>query len=101
LQLNKSNDNIFTLKKEEGMCSALRDSFESRVGLRIKVAREAMNLTQSQLGKEMGFKDRQTITAIESGLRKVSAEELTRFPSGQKVQERESWKLLSRLPDNG
>jgi Zn-dependent peptidase ImmA (M78 family)/transcriptional regulator with XRE-family HTH domain len=81
LQLNKSNDNIFTLKKEEGMCSALRDSFESRVGLRIKVAREAMNLTQSQLGKEMGFKDRQTITAIESGLRKVSAEELTRFMS--------------------
>ncbi len=63
------------------MCSSLRESFESRVGVRIKVAREAMNFTQNQLAKEMGFKDRQTITAIESGLRKVSAEELTHFMS--------------------
>ena len=61
------------------MGSAIRESFASRVGVRIRMAREAMKLTQEQLGSRIGIRDRQTITAIEKGARKVSAEELTHF----------------------
>ncbi|MDD4101835.1 MAG: XRE family transcriptional regulator [Kiritimatiellae bacterium] len=63
------------------MASAIRGSFASRVGMRIRTAREAKKLTQEQLCAQIGFKDRQTLTAIEAGQRKVSAEELTRFMS--------------------
>jgi transcriptional regulator with XRE-family HTH domain len=63
------------------MASAIRDSFAGRMGVRIRVAREAKKLTQEQLREQIGFKDRQTLTAIEAGQRKVSAEELTRFMS--------------------
>ena len=46
------------------------------ISTRLKIARENSGLTQSELAKRLGFKDRQTITAIESGQRKMSAEEL-------------------------
>jgi Zn-dependent peptidase ImmA (M78 family)/transcriptional regulator with XRE-family HTH domain len=45
---------------------------------RLKVARERMGLTQLQLSERMGFKDRQTLAAIEGGQRKLSADELLR-----------------------
>lgn len=61
------------------MVTAVRESFTCRVGTRIRTAREIMGFTQEQLSAKMGFKDRQTITAIETGARKVSAEELTLF----------------------
>jgi Zn-dependent peptidase ImmA (M78 family)/transcriptional regulator with XRE-family HTH domain len=46
------------------------------IARRLKAAREARGLTQQELSDQLGFKDRQTLAAIEAGLRKVSAEEL-------------------------
>jgi len=43
---------------------------------RITVARGKSKLSQAELAKRLGFKDRQTLTAIEAGQRRVSAEEL-------------------------
>ena len=43
---------------------------------RITVAREKLKLSQAELAKRLGFKDRQTLTAIEAGQRRVSAKEL-------------------------
>ena len=43
---------------------------------RLKAAREEAGLSQAELSAKLGFKDRQTLAAIESGQRKISAEEL-------------------------
>jgi Zn-dependent peptidase ImmA (M78 family)/DNA-binding XRE family transcriptional regulator len=48
------------------------------ISRRIKYAREKLGLTQAQLTEKLGFKDRQTVAAIEAGQRKLSAEELVR-----------------------
>jgi Zn-dependent peptidase ImmA (M78 family)/DNA-binding XRE family transcriptional regulator len=49
------------------------------IARRLKAAREAKGLTQQELSDELGFKDRQTLAAMEAGLRKVSAEELVKI----------------------
>lgn len=46
------------------------------VGTRIKAIRSARKLSQNDLASLFGFKDRQTISAIENGGRRVKAEEL-------------------------
>lgn len=46
------------------------------IGARIKALREERSLSQDDLARLFGFKDRQTVSAIETGERKVSAEEL-------------------------
>ena len=43
---------------------------------RVAVAREKSGLTQTKLSQLVGFKDRQTLASIESGERRVSAQEL-------------------------
>lgn len=48
------------------------------ISRRLKAAREKLNLTQAELSERLGFNDRQTLTAIEAGQRKISAEELLR-----------------------
>jgi Zn-dependent peptidase ImmA (M78 family)/transcriptional regulator with XRE-family HTH domain len=48
------------------------------IGARIKLLREQRNLTQGDLTEQFGFKDRQTLSAVENGERKVSADELLR-----------------------
>jgi Zn-dependent peptidase ImmA (M78 family)/DNA-binding XRE family transcriptional regulator len=48
------------------------------IAKRLKYARERLGLTQAQLSEKLGFKDRQTVAAIEAGQRKLSAEELVR-----------------------
>jgi len=48
------------------------------INKRLKIAREKAGLTQAQLAEKLGFKDRQTLAAIEAGQRKMSAEELVR-----------------------
>ncbi len=48
------------------------------IGARIKSLREQRKLTQDALTEQFGFKDRQTLSAIETGERKVAAEELVR-----------------------
>jgi Zn-dependent peptidase ImmA (M78 family)/transcriptional regulator with XRE-family HTH domain len=46
------------------------------IGARIKALREERRLSQDALAAMFGFKDRQTVSAIETGERRVSAEEL-------------------------
>ena len=46
------------------------------IGRRIKALREERNLSQGELAHLFGFKDRQTVSAIETGARRVKAEEL-------------------------
>lgn len=48
------------------------------ISRRLKAARERAGITQAELAKKFGFKDRQTLAAIEAGQRKVTAEELLR-----------------------
>lgn len=48
------------------------------IGARIKQLREQRDLTQGDLAEKFGFKDRQTLSAIETGERKVAADELLR-----------------------
>ena len=46
------------------------------IGARIKALREQRKLTQDSVARLFGFKDRQTVSAIETGDRGVTAEEL-------------------------
>jgi Zn-dependent peptidase ImmA (M78 family)/DNA-binding XRE family transcriptional regulator len=48
----------------------------SVIGTRIKALREERKLSQDDLARLFGFKDRQTVSAIETGERRLSAEEL-------------------------
>src|SRR3974377_873075 len=48
----------------------------SLIGARIKALREQRGLSQDDLARVFGFKDRQTVSAIETGERRLSAEEL-------------------------
>lgn len=49
------------------------------IGGRIKAKREELGFSQEAVTRLLGFKDRQTLSAIETGERRVSAEELLRF----------------------
>ena len=51
--------------------------FDRFVGNRIKLAREEIGLTQTEVAQKIGFNDRQTLGAIETGDRKIKVEELT------------------------
>lgn len=46
------------------------------VGLRVKTLREERRITQEHLSRTLGFKDRQTLAAIEAGERRIAADEL-------------------------
>ncbi len=46
------------------------------IGKRIRALREKRNLSQENLAKIFGFNDRQTVSAIETGARRVTADEL-------------------------
>jgi transcriptional regulator with XRE-family HTH domain len=48
------------------------------IGTRLKALREKQNLSQDEVARRFGFKDRQTVSAIETGERRLSAEELLR-----------------------
>lgn len=48
------------------------------IARRLKYARERADWTQAGLARRFGFKDRQTLAAIEAGQRKLTAEELVR-----------------------
>lgn len=63
------------------------ETFVQLVGERIRLAREGAGLSQEKLTQALGFNDRQTLSTIELGQRRVSAEELVRFAKalGQSV----------------
>ena len=46
------------------------------IGTRIRALRRARGLSQDELARVFGFKDRQTVSAIETGIRRVTASEL-------------------------
>ena len=46
------------------------------IGTRIKAFRQARGISQDELARALGFKDRQIVSAIETGVRRVGAEEL-------------------------
>ena len=48
----------------------------SQIGARIKALREQYELTQQDLAHVFGFNDRQTVSAIENGTRRLTADEL-------------------------
>lgn len=49
------------------------------IGLRIRAQREGLGLTQDELSRSLGFNDRQTVSAIETGKRRISIDELHEF----------------------
>ena len=60
--------------KVQGYIKALMSTYH--IGSRIKALREERKLSQESLARLFGFKDRQTVSAIETGVRRVTAEEL-------------------------
>ena len=46
------------------------------IGTRLKALRQAQGLSQDELARLFGFRDRQTVSAIETGIRRVTASEL-------------------------
>lgn len=48
----------------------------ARLGKRIRALRETRKLSQDDLARIFGFRDRQTVSAIETGVRRLTAEEL-------------------------
>lgn len=55
------------------------NQFARQIGERIRLAREDKKITQDTFAAEFGCNDRQTVSAIETGLRLVKPEELTRI----------------------
>ncbi|MFZ4484194.1 MAG: helix-turn-helix domain-containing protein [Chthoniobacterales bacterium] len=55
------------------------DTFHQMIGERIALARREIEMTQEELSERLGFKDRQILSHIESGKRKVSSQELLLF----------------------
>ena len=56
-----------------------QERFQRMVGRRIQIARDELGLSQEELSKQLGFPVRQTLSNIEAGKRKVTAEELMKF----------------------
>ena len=52
--------------------------FARQVGERIRLAREAKAMTQEAFAKALGQNNHQTVSAIETGLRQLQPDELTR-----------------------
>jgi len=53
--------------------------FQRQIGERVAYARKELGLNQEALSEMLGFNDRQTLSSIESGNRKVSSNELLRL----------------------
>ena len=55
------------------------DDFSAQVAERIRLAREEASMTQDGFAKAFGCNDRQTVSAIETGIRQVAPEEMLRI----------------------
>lgn len=58
------------------MAADRQRNFTTMIGERIRVARKDAGLTQGQLSEKLGFKDRQILSNIEGGSRRVTSEEM-------------------------
>lgn len=54
-------------------------SYSQLVGERVRLAREERAITQETLAARLGFNDRQTISAIETGVRQLQPDELAKL----------------------
>jgi Zn-dependent peptidase ImmA (M78 family)/transcriptional regulator with XRE-family HTH domain len=83
-----------------------------KLGARIRAARESAGLKQQQLSEALGFADRQTLSSIENGDRRVQATELVRASEvlGRSIdwfvdpfvitgEAHFSWRVAQTLPD--
>lgn len=83
------------------------------MGNRIRVARESARITQADLCTAVGFADRQTLSAIENGERRIQAAELVSIsqavnrplewfidPFVVEGDARFSWRVAQSLPDD-
>jgi Zn-dependent peptidase ImmA (M78 family)/transcriptional regulator with XRE-family HTH domain len=61
------------------MNKTTQEQFQRVVGLRVKLAREDASLSQDELASRLGFNDRQTLSSIEAGKRKLTAQELVKL----------------------
>jgi Zn-dependent peptidase ImmA (M78 family)/transcriptional regulator with XRE-family HTH domain len=68
------------------MNEAIQERFQRMVGQRIRIARRELGLTQEEVSAQLGFTARQTLSYIEDGQRKVTAEELVKFMQVLKKQ---------------
>ena len=57
---------------------AHQERFQRMVGQRVRSARKELGLTQEEVSAQLGFTARQTLSYIEEGRRKVTAEELVK-----------------------
>lgn len=71
-----------------------QDRLTALIGERIQIARKGKGLTQEQLCRRLGFKDRQILSNIESGKRKVTADELMNLMN---VLGKDMWFFTDRL----
>lgn len=55
------------------------EALQRLIGVRVRAAREEREMNQEALSSALGFKDRQILSNIESGKRRVSADELVRL----------------------
>ena len=62
----------------------MSEQVQRMIGLRIRLARTALEYTQEMLSQMVGFKDRQILSNIESGRRGVKADELVQFAEALK-----------------
>lgn len=61
------------------MATAMSSITPVIIGLRVKIARDALRMTQADLSAAIGFNDRQTLSDIENGKRSVTEDELLKF----------------------
>lgn len=55
------------------------NSFACQLGERIRLARDEKDISQEAFAKAIGWNNHQTVSAVETGVRQVQAEELTRI----------------------
>jgi Zn-dependent peptidase ImmA (M78 family)/transcriptional regulator with XRE-family HTH domain len=65
------------MKKERDTMAETAHDVNRFIGGQIATARKAAKITQDELSEKMGFKDRQILSNIENGIRKVKPEELS------------------------
>ena len=55
------------------------NAFAHQIGQRIRLARDEKDITQEAFAKALGWNSHQTVSAVETGLRQLQPEELTRI----------------------
>jgi Zn-dependent peptidase ImmA (M78 family)/transcriptional regulator with XRE-family HTH domain len=61
---------------QNAICKITFFAMNNLIGTRLKALREERKLSQEDIARVFGFKDRQTVSAIETGERRLSADEL-------------------------